>query len=184
MRVSVQHLLLLCQLVLTSIRRVICWLHGLTDTISCIEVKKNIIVAGSCDGTICVWDLTKDTDNNALLTLKGHTGAVLCLKLHDNYLVSGGDDREARVWNIENGQCKHVLRGHEKGVRFVCMNDHAIVTASADTSNGGKSEIQVWLPGTGRFVAGYVDSDTSSFQDWKLTIIIVNASSRALVPIC
>ncbi|KGO76258.1 hypothetical protein PITC_036840 [Penicillium italicum] len=142
--------------------RVVCWLQGLDDTISCIEAKRNIIVAGSRDGTICVWDLTKDNNNNASLTLKGHTGAVLCLKLHGNYLVSGGHDRGARVWNIETGQCKHVLRGHVKEIQFVCMNDHAIATASADTTDGRNSEIQVWLPDTERFLAGQCTFKSSS----------------------
>ncbi|CAI7595085.1 unnamed protein product [Penicillium glandicola] len=137
--------------------RIVCWLKGLEDTISCIELGKHTVIAGSRDGTICVWDLSKSKDDNASLTLKGHTGAVLCLKLNGNYFVSGGHDQEARVWNLETGECKHVLQGHEKEVRFVCMNEHAIVTASADTTHSTKSGIRVWLPNTEAFAAGQCD---------------------------
>lgn len=129
---SVQHLLLLCQLVLTSISYILYSLRGIHDTVSCIATEKNFIVAGSVDGSICVWDLTKPTSTDALLTLKGHTGTVMCLKLHGKYLVSGGSDREARVWDLETGECNHVLGGHAKAVRFVCMNQQAIVTAGTD----------------------------------------------------
>ncbi|CAG8890194.1 unnamed protein product [Penicillium egyptiacum] len=129
-------------------------LRGLHYTVSCIVAEKDIIVAGSFDGTICVWDITRSNNLHALQTLKGHAGAVLCLKLHDKYLVSGGEDRDARVWDIETGECKHVLQGHEKAVRFVCMSEHAIVTAGTDDIHYSKSEILIWLKNTEEFTAG------------------------------
>jgi WD40 repeat protein len=119
--------------------------------------EKNLIVAGSFDGSICVWDLTNRTTADASLTLKGHTGTVMCLKLHGKYLVSGGSDREARVWDLETGQCNHVLGGHTKAVRFVCVNEHAIVTAGADDIHYSGSEIQIWLTNSEEFAAGYVE---------------------------
>ncbi|KAJ6180030.1 hypothetical protein N7519_010491 [Penicillium mononematosum] len=129
-------------------------LCGIRDTVSCIVTEKNLVVAGSFDGNICVWDLTKRTGADASLTLKGHTGTVMCLKLHGKYLVSGGADREARVWDLETGECNHVLGGHAKEVRFVCMNEQAIVTAGADDIHCPESEIRIWLTDSEEFAAG------------------------------
>lgn len=154
---SVQYLLLLCQLVLTSISYTQYSLRGIRDTVSCIVTEKNLIVAGSFDGNICVWDLINRTNSDASLTLKGHTGTVMCLKLHGKYLVSGGSDREARVWDLETGECNHVLGGHAKAVRFVCMNEQAIVTAGADDIHYTESEIHIWLKNSEEFAAGYVE---------------------------
>ncbi|CAG7945329.1 unnamed protein product [Penicillium nalgiovense] len=129
-------------------------LRGIRDTVSCIVTEKNLIVAGSFDGNICVWDLINRTNSDASLTLKGHTGTVMCLKLHGKYLVSGGSDREARVWDLETGECNHVLGGHAKAVRFICMNEQAIVTAGADDIHYTESEIHIWLKNSEEFAAG------------------------------
>ncbi|KAJ5791169.1 uncharacterized protein N7518_008180 [Penicillium psychrosexuale] len=115
----------------------ICSLEGHHDTISCIKVEKNTIIARTQDGTICVWDLTKNNNNHASLILNGHTGAVLCLKLHGNYLVSGGHDGVARVWNIETGQCKDVLRSHERMRMQLPLLAHIGPTAQNQRSGGG-----------------------------------------------
>ena len=164
---SVQYLLLLCQLVLTSISCTIYSLRGIRDTVSCIVTDNNLIAAGSFDGSICVWDITKRTSSDASLTLEGHTGTVTCLKLHGKYLVSGGSDREARVWDLETGECNHVLGGHAKAVRFLCMNEQAIVTAVADDIHYAESEIHIWLTNSEEFAAGYVEFGNLIISRWR-----------------
>ncbi|CDM27145.1 WD40/YVTN repeat-like-containing domain [Penicillium roqueforti FM164] len=87
------------------------------DTISCVKVEKNTIIAGTQD-----WY---------------HLCAVLCLKLHGNYLVSGGHDGVARVWKIETGQCKDVLRSHERMRMQLSLLAHIGPTAQNQRSGGG-----------------------------------------------
>ncbi|OQE91170.1 hypothetical protein PENNAL_c0010G09988 [Penicillium nalgiovense] len=78
----------------------------------------------------------------------------MCLKLHGKYLGSGSSGREARVWDLETGECNYVLGGHAKIVRFVRMNEHAIVTAGVDDIHFSESEIRIWLTNSEEFAAG------------------------------
>jgi WD40 repeat protein len=64
-----------------------------------------VIVSGSDDTTICVWDAV----SGDLLTqpLSGHTGAVRAVALGRfrgrDVIFSGGDDETVRVWDANTG---------------------------------------------------------------------------------
>lgn len=53
----------------------------------------DLIVSGSTDRTIRVWDIATGT---CLHTLYGHTSTVRCLALHGDIIVSGSRDATVR----------------------------------------------------------------------------------------
>ena len=100
---------------------------------------QGLIVSGSMDKTVMVWDPSLDNNSGSsgssepMLTLVGHTDTVCALDVHSDVVVSGSWDKTARVW--KHGQCVATLAGHEQAVWAVKLLDadgDLILTASAD----------------------------------------------------
>ncbi len=124
-----------------------------TGSVLCLQLdsKRNLLVSGSSDSTIKVWDLRGRT---VIQTLEGHTESVLGLHFADNYIVSCSKDGTARIWRLQerNGSSgvpdtigrgssgeaavkfvlAHVLRGHRAAVNSVHFKNNIVVTASGD----------------------------------------------------
>jgi len=77
------------------------------------------LLTGSCDNTICVWNLATWQCERVL---SGHIGPVIALSSWKNQLISGSDDSTVRVW-VEDWKCQAVLRGHEEGVNALAVWD-------------------------------------------------------------
>lgn len=92
-----------------------------------------VIVTGSRDATLRVWRLPEELPDSVtneeldargpasgdeffLKTLSGHAGSVRALSGRGNTVVSGSYDTTVRVWNIDTGDCKWVLQGHQQRV--------------------------------------------------------------------
>ncbi|KAB7495298.1 F-box/WD repeat-containing protein 7, partial [Armadillidium nasatum] len=87
--------------------------------ITCLQFSGNVVVSGSDDNTLKVWDATT---GKCMRTLSGHTGGVWSSQMSDNLIVSGSTDRMLRVWNATTGDCIHTLYGHTSTVR--CLHLH------------------------------------------------------------
>jgi F-box and WD-40 domain protein CDC4 len=66
-------------------------------------MRDNVLVSGSRDSTLRVWDL----DTGACrFVLRGHTDSVRCLVLHESLAISGSYDHTVRVWNYQTGRVR------------------------------------------------------------------------------
>ena len=78
----------------------------------CVAFKPdnpNILVSGSHDMTIKMWDIAS---GSCLSTLRGHSGWVRGVAFNPRdpqMLVSCSDDRTIKVWNITSGACLSTL---------------------------------------------------------------------------
>ena len=129
-------------------------LKGHHASVLCLQLdsKRNLLVSGSSDSTIKVWNLE---GRNVMQTLTGHTESVLGLHFEDNYIVSCSRDTTARIWRLQEqfsssagpdvdslGSCStkrmskfvlsHILRGHRAAVNSVHFKNNIIATASGD----------------------------------------------------
>ena len=84
-------------------------LEGHSDIISSIiKINRDIIVSGSYDKSIKIWELT----GKCLRTLEGHVFAVNCLiRINETVIASGGNDNSKKIWNITTGSCIRELEG-------------------------------------------------------------------------
>ncbi|CAK9825608.1 Protein qui-1 [Anthophora retusa] len=80
-------------------------LVGHTDHVTCVAVSvldKSIVVSGSRDANLIVWDINTGND---LHTLKGHLDCITCVKLSGDgtLAVSGSEDKSLIVWDTKKG---------------------------------------------------------------------------------
>ena len=76
-----------------------------SDYVGCVAFKpdnSNILVSGSYDETIKMWDITS---GSCLLTLTGHSGPVrgVTFSAEVRWLVSGSWDKTIRLWDTHAG---------------------------------------------------------------------------------
>ncbi|RXN06602.1 F-box WD repeat-containing 7 isoform X3 [Labeo rohita] len=114
-------------------------LVGHTGGVWSSQMRDNIIISGSTDRTLKVWNAET---GECIHTLYGHTSTVRCMHLHEKRVVSGSRDATLRVWDIETGQCLHVLMGHVAAVRCVQYDGRRVVSGAYDFM------VKVWDPET------------------------------------
>ena len=105
-----------------------------TEEILSIKTYKKLIITGSRDHNICIFDL--DT-NNVIHTLIGHNSRVTCLDIieyeNDFRIISGFDDTTLRIWNLTTEICEHILYGHSDNINCITtLYDKMIVSSSFD----------------------------------------------------
>ena len=75
-------------------------LEGHTTYVISAFAKDNLIISGSVDKTIKIWDINS---GECLKTLEGHTNVVMSVFAKDNLIISGSYDKTIRIWDINSG---------------------------------------------------------------------------------
>uniref|UniRef100_A0A183BYI6 F-box domain-containing protein n=1 Tax=Globodera pallida TaxID=36090 RepID=A0A183BYI6_GLOPA len=120
---------------------------GSTDrTVRCMSLRKNILVTGSRDCSIKIWDIV---DGKCIRTLYGHLAAPMvhwptCWKATRTESIHSTLDTTIRVWKVDTGECMQTLVGHHSLTSGMKLRENILVSANAD------STIKVWniLDGT------------------------------------
>jgi len=97
--------------------------------------QKPVLVSGSLDNTIRVWDVET---GKAITTLFGHIEGIWAIASDKLRLVSGSHDRTIKVWMREESRCLATLVGHRGAVTCLAMGDDKIVSGSDD------GDIRIW----------------------------------------
>jgi len=159
-------------------------LQGHQGPVHCVLVHPifTVVVSGSEDGTIKVWD---HESGDYMKTLKGHTNAVTSLAFTPtgNYLASSSQDLSIKIWEFETYKCVRTLRGHDhtiSAVRFIPAqnvipqtgDDNAAIDVSlADSrqliSASRDQTVKMWDLET-----GFCDHTFTDHTDWVRTLAI------------
>ncbi|KAI8072530.1 WD40-repeat-containing domain protein [Gongronella butleri] len=144
-------------------------LRGHTDSVRTLAAHGNMLVSGSYDNTVRVWDLEK---GERLHQLEGHTQKVYSVVIDpkNNRCISGSMDSTIRIWCLESGRCLHVLRGHTSLVGLLGLTDAYLVSAAADAS------LRVWSTQSGdchHVLSGHHGHKTAitSFQHDNIKVV-------------
>jgi len=108
---------------------------GHTNGIICLQFDDNVLITGSYDATIKVWDLETCKE---IRTLRGHDSGIRCLQFDDTKLISGSMDTTIKVWNWHTGECISTYNGHNGGVVGLHFDSALLASGSVDTT------IKVW----------------------------------------
>ncbi|WPG98587.1 Hypothetical protein R9X50_00138000 [Acrodontium crateriforme] len=98
-------------------------------SILCLQYDSEILVTGSSDSDLLVWDIHT---YEPIRRLKKHTGGVLDVALDSKYIVSCSKDSRIIVWDRETYEPIGELTGHRGPVNAVQLRGHQLVSASGD----------------------------------------------------
>lgn len=116
-------------------------LLGLTDEVTDVRIAPGdgLIIAGSADGTTCIWDLEARNDNRARVVLRGQAARITGLALNGNAsrLATAGADGRIALWNLtkaDPGVNPLIMRGHDGPVNDVAIpaRTSLMLTVGAD----------------------------------------------------
>lgn len=134
---------------------------GHTNGVMCLQFDDNVLITGSYDTTVKVWDINTGEE---LRTLTGHTSGIRALQFNDQKLVTGSLDSTVKLWNWRTGQLLRTFQPHNDGVITVHFTPRYMASGSRDRT------IRVW---------DYVNGQTFSLrghQDWVNSVKIDDAS--------
>jgi len=95
--------------------------HGAPVLCLAGDVTQNVVVTGSQDCVVRVWDLRS---MECTCELTGHLGPVICVDVDTGrpWAISGSEDHTLRFWCFAQKVCLRVLRGHDAPVTSVCAD--------------------------------------------------------------
>lgn len=137
---------------------------GHTNGVMCLQFDENILMTGSYDSTVKVWDIESGKE---IRTIRGHTSGIRCLQFDDTKLMTGSMDHTVRLWNWRTGECTRTFNAHNGGVISLHFEGRWIASGSMDHT------IRVW------------DSETKQtfclrgHTDW-VNAVRLDAASRTL----
>eukprot|EP00535_Pseudo-nitzschia_heimii_P005818 CAMPEP_0197175322 /NCGR_PEP_ID=MMETSP1423-20130617/1573_1 /TAXON_ID=476441 /ORGANISM="Pseudo-nitzschia heimii, Strain UNC1101" /LENGTH=440 /DNA_ID=CAMNT_0042624445 /DNA_START=274 /DNA_END=1596 /DNA_ORIENTATION=+ len=114
-------------------------LAGHSAPVTCLKVHPvfTVVVSGSEDGSIKVWD---NESGEYMRSLKGHTNTVnsLAFTPTGNYLASCSNDLSIKLWDFTTYNCVRTLRGHDHTISSIVFLplQNIIPSASEDSSTG------------------------------------------------
>jgi F-box/WD-40 domain protein MET30 len=109
---------------------------GHTNGVMCVQFDDNVLLSGSYDATVKVWDIHTGEE---LRTLKGHTSGIRCLQFDESgKLMTGSLDSTIRLWNWRTGETLRVFNAHSDGVITLHYTSRYVASGSRDRT------IRVW----------------------------------------
>ena len=108
---------------------------GHSNGVMCLQFDDNVLVTGSYDSTVKVWNIKTGEE---IRTLTGHTSGIRCLQFDDNKLMTGSLDKTLKLWNWRTGQCLRTFNAHNAGILTLHFSGRYVASGSMDKT------IRVW----------------------------------------
>ncbi|KAG7814496.1 hypothetical protein KL924_000910 [Ogataea haglerorum] len=81
-------------------------LEGHLSSVECLAMEKDLVVTGSLDASLRLWDYTKvGVDEPLLHSFERHMDEITAVSMSGSTIVSGSADRTIRHWDVASGQC-------------------------------------------------------------------------------
>jgi len=110
-------------------------LPGEIENVLVPKYKKPVLVSGSLDNTVKLWDIET---GKATRTYFGHIEGVWAVASDKMRLVSGSHDRTIKVWSRDSEKCLATLIEHQAAVCCLALSEDKIVSGSDDKT------IKIW----------------------------------------
>jgi WD40 repeat protein len=133
--------------------------HGDAIYSVAVSADDSLIISGSDDNSIRIWDMT----TGALVRiLRPNAGCFRCVACSpkQNWVITGDDDKLIRLWDISDGFLPRTIIGHSGRVICVAFSESGEWIVSGDTDH----VIRVWNAESGALrvtLKGHFDSISS-----------------------
>jgi len=101
-----------------------------TGSILCLQYDNEVMITGSSDCTLIVWDVK--ADYRPIMRLRSHTAGVLDVCFDDKHILSCSKDATVCLWDRHTGSFLRKLTGHRGPVNAVQLRGDLVVSASGD----------------------------------------------------
>ena len=124
------------------------------------ELNCDILVSGSCDTSVKVWDVK---EKKCMLSLKGHRAQVNDVKISPDggWVASCGNDKRIIVWDIKNGAVIRDFDTHTAPVSTLVFNPQELALAA---SGADKYVTYYSLENTGSQILGKTRKESSPIE--------------------
>ncbi|CAF1562167.1 unnamed protein product [Rotaria magnacalcarata] len=102
---------------------------GHSDTVWCLYALDDVLLSGSSDKTVKVWNL-RETPYTNLVTLHGHEEGVLSLTVKERTAFSGSVDKSIFVWNLNDYKKTASFVAHTDPVCSLTQYDNHLYSSS------------------------------------------------------
>lgn len=120
-------------------------------SILCLQFDKTMMVTGSSDKTLVVWDITNDY--KPIRRLRYHSAGVLDVCFDEKHIISCSKDTTMCIWDRNTGDLLRVLKGHRGPVNAVQLRGNLVVSASGD------GVAKLWNVSTGACIKEFPSKD-------------------------
>ena len=101
-----------------------------TGSILCLQYDEKVMVTGSSDYTLIIWDVK--AGYQPIRRLRHHTAGVLDVCFDEKHIVSCSKDATVCLWDRHTGEFLRKLSGHRGPVNAVQLRGDLVVSASGD----------------------------------------------------
>jgi WD40 repeat protein len=133
--------------------------------VACSPVDANLVLAGCGDGSIWMWEITKDGAKQVREPIRKAHGneahiTALAFSTDGKYFASGGSDGSIKLWTTDDGMLKYpfdpahgVARAHDDAVTSLAFTPQCRLVSA-----GGDNTLRVWvLKDKGAYLEGKIE---------------------------
>jgi WD40 repeat protein len=133
-------------------------MKGHEGGIASLEVVENLLISGSGDKSIRLWDINKKTIVSTCE--KAHDDYIYSIApINDTLLASGSKDRKIKIWDLETGQIvQNLCMGSESCAHLSTVYSVAAYQENFLLSGGRDGFAKIWDRRTGKSV-GSLDTE-------------------------
>jgi len=104
---------------------------GHNDAIYSLAIIANddVLISGSADKCVKVWDLTT---NKCTKTLAGHTDIVRAVTYNDGIIYTGGFDHSIRAWDTRTWMIIHVIKPEMGNINSLLWHGNCLYVAGGN----------------------------------------------------
>src|SRR6266498_2422858 len=147
--------------------RTVKFLRGHRERITDAKLKENILVTGSADRTVRIWNIKT---GECIRTLCGNSFSCVDFLLEEQIVAASTFFRSSFIWNMETGELLRELSGHVSAVRCISLSKSYVASCAFDGS------LIVWNWETGEKVAT-IPAEAMVIRIFENTVLSLSSSS-------
>ena len=136
-----------------------------------ISPDSKILVSGSGDKTIKIWDLNTGNLLNNIISNHGFWITAIAISCNGQFIASGSADKTMKIWRLDTGEVINTINGHKDQVRSLVFSADGKFLVSTSQDN----TIKMWRMNNGELIRTF-----SGHSHW-VTCVAIAPDGKTLV---